>query len=111
MKPVFAAIAAIIMLAATTSLRAQNAPAASTNDTGAATASTPVSGDSAGNSSLSAPGNHKPARPHHKKKQSLGQRLKSSVHKKLAKFTAPKKHSAPKRSAAPGKAIPQSQIE
>jgi hypothetical protein len=112
LKSVTAAlISAAIVIASTNFAIGQGSPpAGSGNDNGAATA--PSSGAMAGNPSVASHPPRKPARPNHKKKQSLGNRIKSSFQKKLQKYMAPKKqHSAAPKSASPGKGIPQGQIE
>jgi len=98
MKAIAAAIVSFALFVASTNFaHAQGTPPP--NDSTAATASAPATG-----------ANHH-AHSHHKKK-SLGQRMKSSVQKKLGKLTSRKQSGEHKsRASGAGKSVPESQVE
>jgi hypothetical protein len=114
-KSVTAAIASVAIVIGSTNFAAGqgNSPAGSGDENGAATATTPSSTAATGNSSGDSHVPREPARLPHKKKQSFGDRLKSSFQKKLQKYLTPKKnqHSIAPKTAPPGRVIPQGQIE
>jgi hypothetical protein len=113
MKPIFvAAVFAAAVIASTTQVMGQDNPPAAPVAGGASGVSTPSNGDAASNSPQTHPahGQAPPAR-HHKKKPSLGKRLRSSVEKKLQRFIGRKEHATPSERANPQRSVPPSQIE
>jgi hypothetical protein len=113
MKPIFvAAVFAAAVIASTTQLMGQVNPPAAPVAGGASGVSTPLTGDAAGSSPDTDPAQGQALRArHHKKKPSLGKRLRTSVEKKLQNFIGRKEHATSQKPAAQQRSVPSSQIE
>jgi hypothetical protein len=113
MKPiVVATVFAAAVIASTIPAMGQVNPPAAPEAGGAPGISTPSNREAATYSADTHPAHGQVPRAHrHKKKPSLGKRLRSSVEKKLRKFTGRKERAPSQKRATPQRSVPPSQIE